>query len=150
MKFSSKFSRQKKAGFTLIELVMVIVVLGILAAVALPKFVDLSQEAKVARAKALAGSISSGSAANYAKVKADPLGKTWPADFKIFHAGQGAVSLDEDVMRIIEGWSEDGDTRGELYLEAPGACINEHATIPVMDLKTGQTLASAEVYCANN
>ena len=35
----------KQAGFTLIELVIVIVLLGILAAVAVPKFVDLSSDA---------------------------------------------------------------------------------------------------------
>lgn len=39
---------KKQAGVTLIELVMVIVVLGILAAVAVPRFVDLSSEATTA------------------------------------------------------------------------------------------------------
>jgi len=44
-------------GFTLIELVLVIVILGILAAAALPRFSDLSTQARVASLNGLAGSI---------------------------------------------------------------------------------------------
>lgn len=58
-------------GFTLIELVMVIVILGILAATAIPKFVDLSSEAQLASLNGMAGTLSSGSTINYASRSAN-------------------------------------------------------------------------------
>ena len=66
--------RSQQAGFTLIELVVVIVILGILAATALPKFVDMSGEAEQAAVQGVAGAISSAGAINYAKVKAGGTG----------------------------------------------------------------------------
>lgn len=57
--------KQNQRGFTLIELVMVIVILGVLAAVALPKFVDLKGDANKAAAAGIAGALASANAINY-------------------------------------------------------------------------------------
>lgn len=46
-----------KKGFTLIELVMVIVILAILAAVAIPRFIDLQSDARVSTAKGIGGAV---------------------------------------------------------------------------------------------
>ena len=65
--------KQLQRGFTLIELVMVIVILGVLAAVAIPKFVDLKGDAVDAATLGVAGALSSAAAINYASRSANVL-----------------------------------------------------------------------------
>ena len=59
--------RNKQAGFTLIELVVVIVILGVLAATALPRFLNASSSARAASLKGLAGAMNSAVALTHAQ-----------------------------------------------------------------------------------
>ena len=70
--------REKLKGFTLIELVMVIVILGILAAVALPRYINLKSQAQVAALKGALGAIRAAISIYYAStaVYGDP---TYPS-----------------------------------------------------------------------
>jgi MSHA pilin protein MshA len=82
--------RNHQRGFTLIELVMVIVILGVLASVALPKFVDLSNDAQTAATLGVAGALSSASSVNYAARKANP-------------ANGATVALCTDAGTLLQG-----------------------------------------------
>lgn len=62
----------ERRGFTLIELIMIIVILGILAAVAIPKYYDLTNDAKVAAEKGVLGGVRAGIMTYYAQNKAYP------------------------------------------------------------------------------
>jgi len=84
---------QKQAGFTLIELVVVIVILGILAATAAPKFIDLTGDAKKSVIEGMQGSVNS--AMNMVHAKAIVSNQT---------ASTGEVVINGEYYALIYGY----------------------------------------------
>jgi len=88
-------SRRAQAGFTMIELIVVIVILGILAATALPKFIDLRSEATQSAIAGVGGNLASAAAVNYAGCAAKN---------HVPEAGKCVkVSACEDVAALLQG-----------------------------------------------
>jgi MSHA pilin protein MshA len=85
-------NRKVEGGFTLIELVVVITILGILAAFAVPRFASLEGQARLAATQALAGSVRSGASLAHALwlAQGDP--------------GSVAVTMEGQVITIANGY----------------------------------------------
>lgn len=70
-------------GFTLIEIIMVIVLLGIIAAIAIPKYVDLKTAAVDATLEGLKGGLTSAAAIGYADLAINTSAATYPTQDQI-------------------------------------------------------------------
>ena len=112
--------RKKTSGFTLIELIMVIVILGILAAVAIPRFFNLSTDANRAAREGVVGGIRAGIQTYMAGESANT-NHAWPTDLDglgVATCGAGTAACFDDVLAqggiVTTDW-EKTDATGPIY-----------------------------------
>ncbi|WP_144209668.1 type II secretion system protein [Shewanella donghaensis] len=131
--------RARTSGFTLIELVVVIIILGVLAVSAAPKFLDLSSEGVIATSENLKGVINSTSTLVYSKSVIEGVEKSPSAEIMIngqlvevvYGYPAGTKNGISAVIDFDEGdWNNnqrdsDWHSRASVY---PGAWIYWHGS----------------------
>jgi MSHA pilin protein MshA len=126
----------KQGGFTLIELAVVITILAILAAFAIPRFVSLEAQARTASRNALMGSLRSGAALAHA---------LWMANNQV-----GPITMEGKSITIVNGYPSAGtiantlaDTSGYTMTTAGTAATFESASLATCTASYTQAPANA-------
>jgi MSHA pilin protein MshA len=112
----------KQGGFTLIELVVVITILGILAAFAIPRFASLEGQARTAATQALAGSVRSGASLAHA---------LWLANGD---PGSALVTMEGPGIAIAFGYP-DADSIDNTLVEYTGFLLTGGGATPAVFTK---------------
>ena len=128
--------RRSAQGFTLIELIVVISIVGILASIALPRFMNAQSDARAAKVLALNGSIRAASALAHARClldqAANPVGACTAAGGTAATEGLNIPMIDgypqANTAGIITAAQLNAGTDG-LTISAGGAGVNQQITI---------------------
>ncbi|MCX7133926.1 MSHA biogenesis protein MshA [Aeromonas piscicola] len=118
---------KKQAGFTLIELVIVIIILGILAVTAAPKFLNLQDDARKAAADGVKASLQSASQMIYSKAAILGIEST-----------SGAVSVANETVNTVFGYPTTADISKTVTLDGWAQVSGTNGTFKPSDQANGK------------
>lgn len=145
------YTKQQQGGFTLIELVVVITILGILAAFAIPRFISLEEQARFAAVQALGGSVQSGAALAHAMWLASGEPTDVPMDgvaapgVAVSAEGYPTLASIDDTIADLSGFSYAAATGVFTKTGAPASCTVTYA----LDGTTGAPIVTVPASSAD-
>ena len=118
-------SKASQGGFTLIELVVVIVILGVLAAFAVPRFMGVETQARISAVNSLGGAVRSAAALAHSQQIASSLGPNANITVNGLPVTMSnGYPTRADLQRVLD------DTSGYAYDATTGVFTKTGATTP--------------------